>query len=87
MSKAYVFPALVSDSYEDGALWVCNFPSLNGCWVEGPTREDVVSRAPSVLAEYLKHASECGMTIPAPRDINPAECWGGEEIIKVECEI
>lgn len=87
MSTLYSFPALVSNSYEEGKLWVVNFPALNGCWVEGTSREDVVLRAPSVLAEYLSHAIDCGMTIPVPCEINPAECWGGEEIIKVECEV
>ncbi|MEG1641646.1 MAG: type II toxin-antitoxin system HicB family antitoxin [Synergistaceae bacterium] len=86
MSK-FIFPALVSNNYENGSLWVVNFPSLHGCWVEGPTKEDVLSRASSVLHEYLSGLIENGLSVPAPTEIILNDCWDMGEVVRIECVI
>ncbi len=64
MITEYTFPAVVAGGYDGGRLWVANFPGLSGCWVEGQSREDVVTRAPAALEEYIKCSLEADWAIP-----------------------
>lgn len=83
MEKERVYPALLSFGYEGGKLWVANFVGLRGCWVEGADREDVVSRAPAALGEYLHGCLEAGMPIPGAPSADELRELGMGEVIMV----
>lgn len=87
MEKGYIYPALLSFGYDGGRLWVANFVGLHGCWVEGEDREDVISRAPSVLGEYLLGCFEAGMQIPSPASADELRSLNMGEVIEVRALI
>lgn len=87
MEKEYIYPALLSFGYDGGRLWVANFVGLHGCWVEGEDREDVLSRAPSVLGEYLSGCFEAGMPVPCPASSDELRSLDIGEIIEVRALI
>lgn len=83
MEKEITYPALLSFGYDGGKLWVANFVGLRGCWVEGPDRADVVSRAPAALGEYLRGCLEAGIPIPDASSADELRELGMGEVITV----
>lgn len=67
--RAYKYPIVIYEE-KGGAvpLWIGNFPGLNGCWVEGPSLDEVLSRAPSVLREYAEGCEATGWPMPDAPD-------------------
>jgi predicted RNase H-like HicB family nuclease len=53
-------------SDEDQAF-VAEVPELAGCAADGPTREEALANAETVIAEWLEIARELGRPIPEPK--------------------
>jgi predicted RNase H-like HicB family nuclease len=53
-------------SEEDGAF-VAEVPELPGCAADGPTRQEALAKAETVIDEWIETARELGRTIPEPR--------------------
>jgi predicted RNase H-like HicB family nuclease len=53
-------------SDEDGAF-VAEVPELPGCAADGPTRQDALANAETVIQEWIETALELGRPIPEPR--------------------
>ena len=87
MPIKFTYPAIVSNQYNDGSLWVANFPGLSGCWVEGLCREDVIARAPSVLSEYVSSCQAANWPIPEAPNVKELTDTGSGEVIIVSCFI
>ena len=59
--ERYGYPIVVyEERAAEGPLWIGNFPGLNGCWVEGSSKEDVLARAPYVIHEFAAACRELG---------------------------
>lgn len=82
--KEYIYPAVVAFGYDGGKLWVANFPGLQGCWVEGEDRSDVIERAPDVLAEYIKSCIAAEWHVPAAPDRAELEAADAGEVIMIK---
>jgi predicted RNase H-like HicB family nuclease len=80
------YPALLSYGYE-GNLWVANFVGLPGCWVEGTDRQDVVERAPAMLAKYLKGCEASGISVPPSMDADEIRETGLGEVLMIKPDI
>lgn len=76
------YPALLSFGYE-GDLWVANFSGMPGCWVEGKDREDVIARAPAMLALYLEGCLNSGIDIPKSMDADDMRETGLGEVLMI----
>ncbi|MCD7951579.1 MAG: hypothetical protein LUG14_01335 [Synergistaceae bacterium] len=77
--KRYCYPIVVyEERAAEGPLWIGNFPGLNGCWVEGSSKEDVLARAPSVIHEFASACRELGWPLPDPPAMSALEetCLG-----------
>lgn len=53
-------------SYEDDAF-VAEVPELPGCAADGPTRQEALSNAETVISEWIDTARELGRPIPEPK--------------------
>jgi predicted RNase H-like HicB family nuclease len=53
-------------SAEDNAF-IAEVPELAGCAADGPSRQDALTNAEVVIAEWLETARELGRPIPEPR--------------------
>lgn len=53
-------------SQEDGA-YIAEVPELAGCMADGPTMQDALSAAETVIQEWIETAKELGREIPEPR--------------------
>ena len=51
---------------EDGAF-IAEVPELAGCAAVGPTRQEALAGAETVIAKWLETARELGRPIPEPR--------------------
>lgn len=85
--REFVYPAVLAFGYDGGRLWVANFVGLSGCWVEGCDKDDVVRRAPAVLAEYVKSCREADWPIPEPPTVEELEAADVGEIIMVHAAL
>jgi len=85
VSKEYVFPAILSNEYEGGKLWVVTFLGLKGCWVEGTDKDEVLARAPKVLKEYLNSCIEKELLDRDFMSIEELEEANNNEVIAVKC--
>jgi predicted RNase H-like HicB family nuclease len=86
-SKHFEWPAIIISGYGDGTLWVANFVGLTSCWVEGKDREDVIRRAPAVLAEYIESCVKAHWPIPDPPSVDELESTKLGEVITVQTEL
>lgn len=86
MGREFTYPAIVSNNYMDG-MWVANFVGITGCWSEGEDREDVVRRAPEVLAEWLKSCVAADWPIPEPISVEELKDANAGEVILVKVTI
>ena len=87
MKKKYTYPAIVADGYDSGRLWVANFPGLSGCWAEGPTREDVVSRGEETLRLYIKSCLDAEWPLPEPTAEEELENANVGDVVLFSCEL
>lgn len=83
MKKEYSYPIIIyEETGSSEPLWIGNFPGLNGCWVEGAERGEVVEKAPSVLRAYTDGCEATGWELPpAPSLIELRETAIGEVLL------
>ena len=85
--EKFVYPLVVYEDFENGEnIWRGNFPGLHGCWLESPSKDDVLRLAPSVLWEYASACFETGWTPPAAPDVRELEEAGAGEVLVVTAE-
>ncbi|MEO5332436.1 MAG: type II toxin-antitoxin system HicB family antitoxin [Magnetococcus sp. YQC-5] len=53
-------------SDEDQAF-IAEVPELPGCMADGPNRQEAISTAEQIIAEWLESAISLGRTIPEPK--------------------
>ena len=53
-------------SDEDQAF-IAEVPELAGCAAHGPTRQEAIANAETVIAEWIEAARELGRPIPEPK--------------------
>lgn len=53
-------------SVDDGAF-IAEVPELPGCAADGPTRQEALTNAESVIQEWIETAQELGRPIPEPK--------------------
>jgi predicted RNase H-like HicB family nuclease len=87
VKEEYVYPAVISNAYDGGKLWVANFPGLKGCWVEGSNRDEVIKEAPKILREYLGYFKKNNLRLPEPMGIKTLERAGIGEVIEIKCKL
>lgn len=85
VSQSFSYNAVLSNNYGNGDLWVVNFPTLQGCWVEGGSREEVLRKAPDVLSAFLEGFLACGLPFPDDSNISDKVLWDGDEIVRISC--
>ena len=59
---------IVIHAAEEGGYWA-EFPALPGCYTQGETVEEVLSRAPDAVGSHLDALREDGQEIPADERI------------------
>ena len=52
---------------EDDNAFVAEVPELAGCMADGPTYQEALANAETVIQEWLETARELGRAIPEPR--------------------
>ena len=83
--ERYGYPIVVyEERAAEGPLWIGNFPGLNGCWVEGSSKEDVLARAPYVIHEFAAACRELGWPLPVPPVLSELEETGLGEAFFIE---
>ena len=53
-------------SVEDSAF-IAEVPELPGCAADGPTRQEALTNAETVIPEWIETAQELGRPIPEPK--------------------
>ena len=52
---------------EEDQAFIAEVPELSGCSADGPTRQEALSSAETVIAEWIETARELGRPIPEPK--------------------
>jgi predicted RNase H-like HicB family nuclease len=52
---------------EEDQAFIAEVPELPGCAADGATRQEALSNAEAVIAEWLETARELGRPIPEPK--------------------
>ncbi len=52
---------------DDDNAFVAEVPELAGCMADGPTYQEALANAETVIQEWLETARELGRAIPEPR--------------------
>jgi len=52
---------------DDDNAFVAEVPELSGCMADGPTYQEALANAETVIQEWLETARELGRAIPEPR--------------------
>jgi len=52
---------------EDDKAFVAEVPELAGCMADGPTYQEALANAETVIQEWLETARELGRAIPEPK--------------------
>ena len=66
MKSKYRYEIILYWSAEDEA-YIAEVPELAGCAADGPTYEQALANAESVIGEWVETARELGRPIPEPR--------------------
>ncbi len=83
--ERYGYPIVVYEERSGGVpVWIGNFPGLNGCWVEGVSKEEVLARAPFVLHEFAAACRELEWRLPEPPVLSALEEAGAGEVFSIE---
>jgi predicted RNase H-like HicB family nuclease len=51
---------------EENQAFIAEVPELPGCTADGPTRQEALAHAETVIAEWLETARELGRAVPEP---------------------
>jgi len=62
----FKYELIVYWSEEDGS-YIVKVPELLGCMADGPSYEEAVAKAQTVIGEWLETAKELGRPIPVPK--------------------
>ncbi len=88
MEQTYIYPIVIyEETCADAPLWIGNFPGLNGCWVEGASRENVLEKAPGVLCEYVSACIATEWPLPQAPDADELRKAGAGAVELVEAAI
>ena len=83
--ERYGYPVVVYEERgSEGTVWIGNFPGLNGCWVEGSSKEEGLARAPLVLREFAAASRELEWRLPEPPSVDELEETGAGEVHFIE---
>ncbi len=83
--ERYSYPIFVYEERSGGVpVWIGNFPGLNGCWVEGVSKEEVLARAPFVLHEFSAACRALEWRLPEPPALFEFEGAGAGEVFLIE---
>lgn len=83
--ERYSYPIFVYEERSGGVpVWIGNFPGLNGCWVEGVSKEEVLARAPFVLHEFSAACREIEWRLPEPPALFEFEGADAGEVFLIE---
>ena len=52
---------------EQDQAFIAEVPELAGCAADGPTRQEALANAETVIGEWLETAKEVGRPIPEPK--------------------
>ena len=66
MKSKYRYEIIIYWSDEDEA-YIAEVPELSGCTADGPTYQQALANAETVISEWIETAKELGREIPAPR--------------------
>jgi predicted RNase H-like HicB family nuclease len=66
MQSKYRYEIIIYWSEEDQA-YIAEVPELSGCAADGPTYQEALAQAESVIGEWIETAKELGRQIPEPR--------------------
>lgn len=53
---------------KDDQAFIAEVPELPGCAADGPTRQEALANAETVIQEWIETARELGRPIPEPKD-------------------
>jgi len=51
----------------DDDAFIAEVPELPGCAADGPTRQEALAKAETVIQEWIETAQELGRAIPEPK--------------------
>jgi antitoxin HicB len=55
-----------------GEKWIAEYPDIPGLSLEGSTKAEAIAKAEVVLSQWLKHAADLNLAIPAPGEARSA---------------
>ncbi|MDY2983808.1 MAG: hypothetical protein SOR75_00570 [Synergistes jonesii] len=85
MTEKYVYPLVLYREPRDGGdIWIGNFPGLNGCWAEAPSRGKVLHSAPLVLHEYASACRELKWPLPEAPSVDELKEANVGEVFLIE---
>ena len=84
MTDKCTYPMVIyREETSDGTLWIGNFPGLNGCWAEGASEQEVISRASGVLRQYADACREMEWQIPEAPTVKELEAANAGKVILI----
>lgn len=66
MQSKYRYEIIIYWSEEDQA-YIAEVPELPGCMADGPTYQDALAHAETIIGEWIETAKELGRSVPEPR--------------------
>ena len=66
MHSKYRYEIIIYWSEEDQA-YIAEVPELPGCAADGPTYQEALACAETVIGEWIEAAKELGRSVPEPR--------------------
>lgn len=87
MVQKYIYPIVVYyETKNDGEkpIWIGNFPGINGCWVEGDTKDEVIEKAPHILHEFASTCREYGLPLTVPPPVSELESANVGDVYVIE---
>lgn len=85
MCENHKYPLVLYEETGCGqSMWIGNFPALNGCWVEGESREEVLEKAPFVLRAFIDACAATGWPMPSSPNIRELLAAEAGEVAVIE---
>ncbi|HUG81781.1 MAG TPA: type II toxin-antitoxin system HicB family antitoxin [Bryobacterales bacterium] len=66
MQSKYRYEIIIYWSEEDQA-YIAEVPELPGCAADGPTYQEALAHAETIIGEWIETAKELGRSVPEPR--------------------